>query len=88
MEVSTLPSDEALDSGDIVQKYWDQLPQEMRIELLHNGKNQKEILERASTELGVDFETQNDDAHLRKEDIAAFAVSVMEKFGERGERDV
>jgi len=70
------------DTQDIVQEYWDDPPREMRIELLHNGKNQKEILQRAATELGVDFETQNDDAHIRKGDIAAFAVAVMEKYGE------
>jgi len=71
-------------SGDIVQKYWDELPQQMRIELLHNANNKKEILQRAATELGVDFDSQNDDAHIRKEDIAAFAVAVMEKYGDGG----
>ena len=71
------------ETQDIVQEYWNELPREMRIELLHNGKNSQQILERAATELGLDYEqNRNDSGHVRKEDIAAFTVAVMEKFND------
>ena len=68
---------------DIVQRYWDDLPREMRVELLHGGKNSQQILERAATELGLEFEVNhNESGHVRKEDIAQFTVAVMEKYGD------
>ena len=69
------------ETQDIMQEYWDDLPKEMRVELLHSGKNGQQILARAATELGVDYtQDPNNSGHVRKEDIAEFTVAVMEKY--------
>lgn len=69
--------------ADLILKYWDDLPREMRVEALVEGGNQREIMERAAEELSLDFKFDaGAQGHVSKEDIGRFAVAVMEEYGD------
>lgn len=67
---------------DLLLKYWDDLPREMRVEALLEGNNQREILQRAAEELDLEFEFEAERGHVSKENIAEFVVAIMEAYGD------
>lgn len=69
------------DTESIIREYWNDLPREMRVELIQDGANTKTILRRVAAELGVDVELESKQGHVTKAGIVQFAVAVMEKYG-------